>query len=93
MTFLRMETSKLLHWANLASFLCRPTAIEWGYLSVPEADIKKEVVIENNKFAAKKEVADKKIQDKKLPEDNEKNEFIKVKNKLGAVSPAISRKE
>ena len=34
-SFLRMEPFKLLHLANLASFLCRPTAIEWGHLSVP----------------------------------------------------------
>jgi hypothetical protein len=35
MSFLRIETIKLLHWVKLASFLCRPPAIEWGHLSVP----------------------------------------------------------
>ena len=28
LSFLRMELFKLLHLANLASFMCRPTAIE-----------------------------------------------------------------
>ena len=35
-SFLCMETFKLLHWADLASFMCRPPAIKWGHLSLPE---------------------------------------------------------